>query len=1443
MASPLQVVAPIAIVGMGCRMPGGVDSPQALWQLLSEGVDATCDVPPGRWDVARLYDPQGGMAGRMSTRRGGFLDRVDLFDAEFFGISPVETKSMDPQQRLMLEVAWEALENAHIVPSQLAGSATGVFVGLNNYDYSRLVGFDYAKAGAYYMTGTSQAIVANRISYVLDLRGPSISIDTACSSSLVSLHLACQALRAGECGLAIAGGVHLMLSPISTISFSAARMMAPDGRSKAFSSTADGYGRSEGAGAVVLRRLDDAVANGDDILAVIRGSAVNQDGMSNGLTAPNGPAQEAVIATALRSAGICPDQISYVEAHGSGTPLGDLIEFNALKNVLGVTGSRHPCAIGALKSNVGHLEAAAGVAGLIKVVLALKHRALTPNLHNETPNPRLDMKSTRFWFPNAATPWETDTRRVAGVSSFGFGGTNAHVIVEEAPDRQQHWFGDLQVERHRSEHVLALSAKTEAALTELVNRYAERMDDGHDSIEDVCFSANTTRSRFEHRLCIGATSRKELLACLHDAQAGRSHPRIVRGRSKADVHRTGVAFLFTGQGAEAVGMAHQLYETNPVFRNTLQTCLGIAERQQGRSLLALLYPTPEQEGQARLAIRQPSNAHPLLYALQISLAELHKSWGVQPRAVMGHGIGEYVAACVAGVFSVEDGMRLVIESTRSMDAMPDQFGADSARITYHRPKIAMISSHAGRLASDEVCSASYWQRRTGASADVRACMRALFDKGLRIFVEIGPTPALLDLGKACADERAQAMTWLPTLDGSANDWSVINRALGELFVRGFDIDWRGYDACYPRQRVELPLYPFQRQRYWIDDAKSADAGPAAGSSAGQYSVVWREAAALQNSSPAARGLGCRWLIVTDARDSGERLAHALTNAGQVARVVYLERAGDDEPVADGWNTDVDIALATAVPSDLEGIVCLFGSPSRPDGANRDAIPPSSLKTLLAVVQGLLLPPPVTGHRPVLHVITTAARAVLSADKVDAAQATLWGLGRVFANEAPQSWGSMWDLAEALHPPQAGLIARVLTSEAATGEELALRAGRLYAARLARLPVPLPDDDVRFSGAATYLITGASGGLGQAVTKWMVAHGARNLVWVNRRRPDASAQRLLAQLSTQGANVRVFEADIGQPGVVADIVAQLKRESLPIRGVLHAAGVLDDGLLSHQNWERFEAVLAPKARGARFLHDATSELALEFFVLFSSASSILGPPGQASYASANAYLDALAQERRGEGLPALSINWGPWADVGMAASLAPGHTTRLREHGVQALSVADGLAHLGRLLRADLPHAMVLDIDWQRYLEPKNGERRMPLFEAFRQSPTPTGAPPKDPSPLRSELRHVDVSQRAVVVSRHVHEQVCQVLGFDSGQPLSPTDLFFDMGLDSLMSIDLKNRLEALTGSSLRNTAALDHPSIALLSAHLLETMGVLEAEVPPAPGSGAASRVERGAEV
>ena len=1115
-------------------------------------------------------------------------------------------------------------------PRKLAGSASGVFVGISANDYQALLLAEgEAEIDGYLASGTSTSIAAGRISYMFGLHGPSMAVDTACSSSLVAVHLACQSLRAGECRMVLAGGVNVILSPDTTFAFSKAHMMAGDGRCKAFDAGADGFVRAEGCGMVVLKRLRDAEADGDRILAVIRGSAVNQDGRSSGLTAPNGRAQEAVIRAALAQAGVKPEEVSYVEAHGTGTALGDPIEAHALAAALGAgRGEENPLMVGSVKTNVGHLEAAAGIAGLIKVVLSMQHGYIPASLHFKELNPHIDWGGARVEIAAEGREWKRGARpRVAGVSSFGFSGTNAHVIVEEAPEVKRAERGN-----DRGLHLLALSARSEAALRELGERYAEVLEKGEEELGDICYTAGAGRAHFEHRVAaVGATAeqvRERVLAALPG----------VRVKTREGIR---AAYLFPGQGSQYAGMGKELYETQPVFRRAIEECSGLLEGDGKSGLEEVLW------GKSSHLLDETAYTQPCLFAVEYGLARLWGSWGIEPSVVLGHSVGEFAAAWVAGVFSLEDGLKLIARRGRLMQEvqghggmaavwagekkvraalegleekvgiaalngpesvvisgyereleevkgrleregirvqrlrvshgfhspqmreMEEAFEREAAGVKMEAPRVRMISSVTGRaVGREELSRGSYWREQVSAPVRFAEAMGSVRQQGIEVFLEVGPGGALSGLGRECIG--AEEQLWMSSVRSRRGEWEQMLESLGELYVRGAEVDWAGYDQPYRRRKVSLPTYPFERQRYWLKEQAGAS-HPA--QTDWQYRISWQP-----KTLAAYRPDGSRWLVTGGASDDASEL------------VKRMRELGGDVSLASSPEV-----LANRLRDQKFDFVLHIAE----DSAHSDDIAAGAaecVSRMLGTAQTVLAGE--SGAR--VWIVTSGAQPVGAADRVNLLEAPLWGFGKALALEHPDSWGGLIDLdAEAgVERSAAELLCAIQNRNGE--DQIALRGGTLYVARLNRVQ-DVSGPAATFSSGKTYLITGGLGGLGLSVAAWMVERGAHNLVLISRRPPSESARQIVESLQRQGARVEVCCADAASRAQMEAVFNRIRESMPPLAGVIHAAGVLEDSVVSGQSRERIEKAMAPKVAGAWNLHQMTEGMPLDFFVLFSSAS--------------------------------------------------------------------------------------------------------------------------------------------------------------------------------------------------------------------------------------------------
>ena len=2107
-AQPILRADPIAVVGMACRVPGGGDTPDRLWTLLASGVDGVCEVPAGRWDVDRWYDADPAAPGKSLTRSGGFLRQpIDGFDAAYFDILPREAERMDPQQRLFLEVAVEAFDDAGLSRDRLRRSRTGVFVASYHNDYAQQQYGDVDSIDARMLTGTLHSVLANRLSYFLDLRGPSVSIDTACSSSLVATHLACQSLRAGESDIALAAGVSLMVTPELMVSLSKVGFMAPDGRCKTFDKSSDGFGRGEGCGVVILKRLSDAVADRDRILGVVRGSAVNSDGHSTLLAAPNGLAQEAMIAEALANAQLEPSRIGYVETHGTGTALGDPIEVEAIAKVLGrpAEGAGR-LLVGAAKANLAHLEAAAGVVGLIKTLLVLRHEAVPAQLHFTSLNPHISLEGTRLSIPTALTPWPAGSRpRCAGVSSFGIGGTNAHVIVEEAPRLPA-------AKTAEASRILPLSAHDPVALRALAEAWIGLLAETPSSAADLCYTASERRTHHDVRLAVVGRTKEELRARLADRL--REGPAAQGHRTTSGAPR--IAFVFGGQGPQWFAMGRELLAVEGPFRAAVTAIDALFRPLAGWSILDELA-----KGEAESRLGETEVAQPALFAVQVGLAALWKSWGIAPASVVGHSIGEVAALHVAGALDLRDAVQVVYHRGRIMqeatglgrmaqvslseaeaEAAVRPFGDKLSVAAVNGPRSAVLSGEAASLESalaalsakgvahrmlpvqyafHSAQMAPFQQRLVSALAGLRCSApsvavystvtggplggeridAAYFGRNLRepvrfaaavtamaaadhdAFVELGPHPVLGASIAECLEGAGRSAPVVASLRRGRPERETMLEACATLYTVGCAPAWEQLEPT-PGNAVTLPPYPWQRKRYWIrprpegharfeaaaanpllgrpvalagsrsfvfdgswsgapawladhrvfgrlvmpgaavlealraaaesalgtgkqltgfamhrplflpepgqgrarwqvvvtpqeagasvelfeaagaDDQKiewrtvasataaaasgkpparsassgaplptdaiyarfadlgvafgpafrglrdvrrqegaaeglidlaaagepdaaayglhpllldgalqlcslAARAGPegqlpaevvlplgadrvelfqaapavvrarvwireatAAGSLAAdalieteagapvaflegvrfaraqpdafaapastdgvRYRMAWSRIAAPPRPAGSARAAG-RWLILCDRGGVGESLAAELEADGGRCCLVFARTdaaksgAAVEKTSADRFTIDParpeHLRAVLAEAGALRGAVHLFGLDLAPlESATSAAAAEEELLgvgSLLHLVQALVSGP---GAACPLWVASRGSQAVTGQEPADALRprsAGVWGLASVAAAEHPElqvrrvdldpaeEGSSCSGLVEAILSPDpertslairsgdrfaprlerdhdkpaaaasdlplqlvvarpgtldglelrpqpraplaagevrlrvlaaglnfrdvllalgmypggglplgaecagvvselgagvrdfrvgdrvfgfapaslgaeatvpaaflakipAGLSAedaaglpvafltahygfsrlaklrkgdRVLINAAAGGVglaavQLAQRAGAevfatagspakrdllaslgvrrvmdsrslafadeiraatggqgvdvvlnslagdfigaslgalgkggrflelgkrgiLTAEEAARLrpdvryfafdlgaealadrgllrpmldelvaalgnhelrPLPVAvypmdqaADAFRFmaqarhvgklvlrpapSGAlftadATYWVTGGLGGLGLETARWLCRSGARNLVLSGRQPPSAEAKSAIAALEREGATVRVFAADVADRAASQAILSAIASHLPPLRGVFHAAGAVDDGPLVRQTWPRFAGVLRGKAAGAWVLHELTRGLALDHFVLYSAAGLFLGAPGQGAYPAANAELDALAHARRRMGLPALSVAWGAWASVGMAAKLSASGNDVWSARGLGTISPAVGFDALERLLRDRATWAAVLPIDWRRFLPqlPAGADRGLFAGLARDGAPAATASKPSDGAgALVAKLRSLPPLQRRPALVGHLVERALHVIGLDAATAVDAKVPLKEMGLDSLMAVELRNALARSLGKPLSATLVFDYPTIEALSAHL-----------------------------
>ncbi len=1777
----------IAVIGLACRFPGA-QNPNQFWANLRDGVES----------ISRFSDEELLASGNAPdvlrlpnyVKAGSVLPGIDLFDAGFFGMSRREAEMTDPQQRVFLEVAWEALENAGYDPQRYDGSI-GVFAGssISTYLLFNLVpDVSIVGSGEHFPTliGNDKDYLATHVSYKLNLHGPSLSIQTACSTSLVAIHTACQSLLNGECDIALAGGVAISVPQQTGYLYQEGAYFSPDGSCRSFSANARGTVFGSGAGVVVLKRLEDALHDGDCIDAIIKGSAINNDGaMKVGFTAPSVEGQARVISEALAVAEVEPETIGYVEAHGTATPLGDPIEIAALSLAFSSQKlAASSCPIGSVKSNVGHLDSAAGVAGFIKTVLSLKHAQVPPSLHCSTPNPDIDFSRTPFYVNTGLRPWSSEGRkRRAGVSSFGIGGTNAHVVLEEW--REEERGGERETGRSGDEetYVLPLSARDGAALRELATRYVERLRqlESADELRDLSYSSSVRRAHHRpHRVCFVAHSGRELIAQI-DAFLAQEPAAGVFTRSSqrpgGSVPRVG--FVFSGQGAQWWAMGRELLTASTAFRDAIAELDALFRRHTAD--WRLLDEITAAETQSRLDGPQIEITQCALFALQVALARMWRAFGIEPAAVIGHSMGEVAAAAVSGALSLDQAARVIYERGHLLQRAAGQ-GAMAALELSEEEVLAVLRDHAGvsiaaingaramvvsgeaeavaRLVSDlterglmvrelrtsgvaghseqvagvseslaqvlsgisgrtsevpfistvvggrlagEQLDAVYWKRNLRETVRFASGVNAILAEGVDAIIELNAHPILGLWVKEAIDRAGADGLVVAALRRERSAWEVTAEALAELYVSGVDLNWdevwQGTRANY----VRLPAYPWQRERYWIEPrqrtvTRATGAHPLFSSrvqssvqpntsfwevdlesdslaylkdhriegtvvipasfyleivlaasrelfGAEQLTlnevtfprvlvvhpnrsrklqlVISREEEGVakfsisslpegkatsdwvlhasgtircekQQSSeakhdleeivnrceekvsgvehyqqlekaglrygPAFRGVRevfadgdtCVGRLKLDAEaarvshvvhpallDSGFQVLTRLRNAGEE---VYLPVGirelrikdvlptdagywghgslvviGEDEVETElnilaedgtaklevrgirarrlaagdydasllewfheiGWVESARPAIASSgikhwlIFSDRDGLgdqLCslirergescaqvfagsvyrnedgerfevdplnpehfqrLFaestnGSPLgiahlwALDVAEPSALTPATLDearqltcaSLLHLVQGI------TGSQaPRLWLITRGSQPVLVTDEINGlGQSMLWGLGKVVAIEHSELRCTRIDL-----DPGETEVATLWDELHHDGdEEIAFRHGTRFVSRLKRLSIPAePNKLIRADGL--YLITGGTGGLGLAVSQWLVQQGARHLVLLSRTGVSAATEAAIESLRKAGAEVSVFKTDVAVPEELADTLDRIGQMGTPLAGVIHAAGVLDDGLLLTLDWDRFARVTKPKLEGAWNLHHQLRDQQLDFFVLFSSAGSMLGAAGQANHVAGNSFLDALAHHRRARSLPALSINWSQWGDAGRVADTA--ESARLQFQGIPQLSNAQGLRALDLLLGQPSAQAGVMKFDLEQWAKFYPQALNSSLLKEFARE-LPDQQPAERPQIISALQTAQTERQRLHLLAEFVRGEVAWVLRL-SPKDISSDAFFSDLALDSLRSLELRNRLEHGLGLTLPATLVWQFPTVDSLAPHLAEKLGFVE---PPA---------------
>lgn len=1441
---------PIAIVGMAMRFPNHINSAQEYWDVLFNGVDCITDIPEDRW-FKRMYDADPSKPGKIHIKQFGFIDNIDKFDSSFFDISPVELENIDPQQRILLEVTYEAFENAGIDVSKLVGSNTAVFMGVDNVDYQsrNYRTKDYTKVNPYSYTGHCYAALSGRIAYLMGFNGPNFTLDTGCSSALTAAHVGCMSLRNRESDIAVIGAANTITDPEMTIAFGSLNALAPDSRSKAFDNSADGFARSEGCGVFILKRLSDAQREKDNILAIIKGSAINQDGRSTRFTAPSARAQAKMHKAALDNSGLQPTDIDYIETHGTGTKVGDPAEVRGiLLHYNDFITKEKPLVIGSVKSNLGHTEAAAGMAGMIKVVLALQHNLIPKSIHFNTPNELIDWDNIPIVYSKEHTEWKpSDKIRYAGVSGFGVTGSNAHVILGEAPTT----IHNKPVELRKDIYVLLLSAKSESALTELAERYHQFIKNSAERLEDICAMAMLKRTHLPLRRVFVATTREELLQQLSDFASTEFSAPVEKFNSEETIK---TVFVFPGQGAQWVQMGKTLMENEIVYRAAMEEINSVYKQFVDWDLLEEINKPQDTSRFEEIDIVQP-----ILLAVEIALANLWMSKGVFPDIVVGHSMGEVAAAYVAGAITLREAAQIIITRSRlmrelsgkgemcvtdlseaeakkylsgvedklsiavinskqsvvisgdvdalanlmnrlesegrfnrkvkvdvashsvQMDSIVDVLEDSLQTITPKNSSVTFYSSALNQEINGASLDAAYWRKNLRNPVQFGAVIEQLAERFQCVFIEMSPHPTLLH----AIEENVAGKSIHQLICGSfmrdKNEQVSFYQNFLALYTAGISVD---LTAIYPNINhfIQLPNYPWQRERYWIDEEfhepnQLVTSTPDVEIKKNLYELSWEKIAL--NPKLLVKHV----LIIKDKYGYFEVVKERLIQAGCFVAVKQAEDSFDD----------VDAELIIHMSSINQEDTYHYDYNCTAGSLHKIIKRFSSNDTKIKIA-----------------VITNGTQLLDKDTQTNLNGALLVGLLRTLENEYNQIEFLQIDISyecktdELQHISKAALLDKIY-------KEIALRNESGYAITLS--PLTKVSTVKAIHPDATYIVSGGNNGLGFETVKWLTNKGAGTVIILSRSGLNEKLQLESEQLMNKGVQIISIKCDVSDSAAVKETISYIQSHYPTVKGVFHAAGILDDVLFDSITAEKFEQTLQPKANGAWNLHQAFSSHTLDIFVLFSSVAGILGSAGQSNYAAANTFLDALSEYRTKNGLAATSVSWGNIAEVGLAAR-QDNRGNRLVEHGLQLIYPSQLPKYFDAVFLSDKAHLIAMDIDFDKWA-------------AFNTQTTDNFFYSKviQPKHTRVEEKSIYDYPSAEAAVNHIKVQIRKFVASFTKIPenrIKNDDTFNSMGIDSLLALQIKNKLQETFKLTMNVAVMWAHPTVQKMTDFIVKELQLNE---------------------
>ncbi|MCC5616010.1 SDR family NAD(P)-dependent oxidoreductase [Nostoc sp. CHAB 5836] len=1420
----------IAIIGINGRFPGA-NNVDKFWENLRDGVESIShftdeELLASGIEPTLLNDPN-------YVKASSIVEGIELFDAAFFGYTPREAEITDPQHRIFLESAWEALESAGYDSESYQGKI-GVYAGVTNSNYlftNLYSNQDLMESvdALNIFIGNEKDNLSTQTSYKLNLTGPSINVQNNCSTSLIAVHLACQSLLYGESDIALAGGVSIAKLPQkSGYQYQEGVLCSPDGHCRTFDANAKGTIFGDGLGIVVLKRLADAVADGDFIHAVIKGSAINNDGsLKVGYTAPSVNGQREVILEALALADVEPDSISYIEAHGTATPLGDPIEIKALTQAFRAsTNKKSFCAIGSVKSNIGHLDTAAGVTGLIKTVLALKHKQIPPSLHFEKPNPEIDFANSPFYVNTKLSAWKTNNLpRRAGVSSFGVGGTNAHVILEEAPVIETS-------NASRPWQLLLLSAKTSTALESATTNLATYLQQ-HPNINlpDVAYTLQVGRRAFDHRRLVVCQDVNEAVKLLKNEDS----ERVFSYHWKPS--HCPVIFMFSGQGSQYANMGRELYKVEPIYRRHIDTCVKILQPHLGLDIRGFLFPSEEIEA-ANQQPQQIALTQPALFVIEYALAKLLMSWGVRPEAMIGDGIGEYVAAAIAGVFSLEDAVFIVANKGQLRSLK---------KVQLNPPGIRFISNQTGSWITDaQATNPNYWSQNLQQTVKFSDSISQLLEQFEGVFLEVGPGQNLSTLTKQHLDVNAKqyVLTSLPHLQEQQSDVSFLLQTLGQLWLFGVDIDWLGFYTEEQRHRLPLPTYPFERQRYWIeakkqekDDAHIVSLTKKPDIADWFYIPFWKPSLppVEHDSQELLTEKSCT-LVFIDECGLGIKLVKQLKKQNQNVITVKIAdkftKIGESEYTINPesyQNYDVLFQELLRQKKLPKTIIHLWNVTKISDHeleiAELEQAQIKGFYSLLFIAQAL-------GRRETsdnfkIIVISNNLQPVTGTEALCPEKATLIGPIKVITQEyANINCRNIDVILPANGSLQEEKLIEKLLAELTLDNSEQLIAYRglnrwvqsFEPVRFDKTKIKKP----RLQERGVYLITGGLGGIGLVLAEYLARTVQAKLLLIGRSALPKKAEwsqwlsthdetdstsckiRKVQELEDLGAEVLAIAADVSNIEQMQSAIAQAQQKFGQLNGVIHAAGVPGGGVIQRKTPEEAESILTPKVKGTIVIDTIVKDIELDFFILVSSNSSIVAEFGQVDYCAANAFLDAFAHSNAAkQGRFTTSINWDTWQEVGMAVNTKlPQRLQELRLENIKiGILPNEGVDVFIRVLENTIPQVVISTSNLLDVLQQYNSKNKTPSIEFLE---TVNSSKLKYPRPElnndyvaprnKNEQKLVDIWQEVIGIER-----------------IGIYDNFFELGGDSLIGIQIIMILNKAFDSNLSIAKLYECPNISSMA--------------------------------